>query len=158
MASLKAANATKYDNGGSGDTVISDGYIKSVEKVWIDSYAFATALTTAQSICIGVVPKGKHIREVTVYMPVTHSLPTLSTVWLQTGATVTAAGYFGSLKADGYQTSTYNGATAGTLRLASGYQDKSFDAEQKLYITIHPSDSAAIVSATGTIRSIIKWT
>ena len=30
---FKAANKTKYDAGGSGDNVIADGFIKTVEKV-----------------------------------------------------------------------------------------------------------------------------
>ena len=33
----EAANVAKYNAGGSGDNIIADGYIKTVEKVWIDS-------------------------------------------------------------------------------------------------------------------------
>ena len=39
--SVKASNVTKYNAGGSGDNIIADGYIKTVEKVWIDSYTIA---------------------------------------------------------------------------------------------------------------------
>lgn len=46
--STSAANATKYYAGGSGDNNIGNGFIKTVEKVWIDSYtiAFTNTLTT----------------------------------------------------------------------------------------------------------------
>ena len=37
----KSANLTKYDNGGTGDNIIPDGYIKTVEKVWIDTYTYS---------------------------------------------------------------------------------------------------------------------
>lgn len=159
MAELKSVNVTKYDAGGSGDSIISDGYIKSVEKVWIDSYVFTSALDTNDSICIGIVPAGKHITEVLVFMPSLHTLNTLSTLYLQTGATARLAGYYGTMKADGYQSITWNGATAATLRLAPASQDKEvLVGFEKLYITIQTSDADPITAASGTIRSIIRYT
>lgn len=156
MSSLNAANVTKYDAGGSGDNIISDGYIKSVEKVWIDSYALTAGLSTATSICIGIVPANAKITEVVVYMPALYVLDTLGTIYVQTGATVGAAGYYGTMKADGYQTTTYNPGTAWTLRLG-GLQHKTLSAAQKVYITL-VTDGDASTTLTGTVRSIIRYT
>jgi hypothetical protein len=68
MAYVKGTYVTKYDAGGSGDNIIPDGYIKSVEKVWIDTYAFTSANTIGSTLVIecAVIPKGKKITGVTV--------------------------------------------------------------------------------------------
>ena len=165
MSALKAANVTKYDAGGSGDDIISDGLIKTVEKVWIDSYVCTQTLATTDSICIGIVPASSHLTDVIVYLPATHSLDTLCTVYLSTGQTVATTTYFGSLVAAGFATTTHCGGTAATLRLAGAYMDKALPTdsttqvvETKLYITVHPSDSDSTVTTIGTIRSIIKYT
>lgn len=60
-----AANVTKYNAGGSGDNIISDGYIKTVEKVWIDSYTIAFTNTNS-TIDIAVLPENKKITSVAV--------------------------------------------------------------------------------------------
>jgi len=57
---VKAGNVTKYDAGGSGDNVIADGYIKTVEKVWIDSYTMAFTGTN-DTIHIAKLPANKKI-------------------------------------------------------------------------------------------------
>ena len=64
----KAANVTKYDAGGSGDNIIADGFIKTVEKVWIDSYTYSSSATigTGMIIDCAKVPKGKKITEIKV--------------------------------------------------------------------------------------------
>ena len=76
--STSAANLTKYFAGGSGDNVIADGYIRTVEKVWIDSYtiAFTNTLTTIQ---IAEIPENKKITSIVVEI-----LTTVS----QTGGTI----------------------------------------------------------------------
>ena len=68
----EAANVTKYNACGSGDNVISDGYIKTVEKVWIDSYTIAFTNTNT-TIDIAVVPKNKKITSVNVLINTTAS-------------------------------------------------------------------------------------
>ena len=65
MASVQAANVTKFNAGGSGDDVIADGYIKTVEKVWIDSYTFAFTDTNS-TIDIAVLPENKKITSIDV--------------------------------------------------------------------------------------------
>lgn len=158
MATLKAANVTKYDAGGSGDNVISDGYIKSVEKVWIDTYAVTAAIASTSSILIGYVPMGKRLKDVIVYMPAMTLLPTVGSVHLGTGATV-AAGVLGIMRSDNFAGETYPLSTTTTLRLSPGKQDTVLDtgSDVGIYLTIHISDGDT-ESTTGTIKSIIKYT
>jgi hypothetical protein len=68
MPTVKGTNVTKYDAGGSGDNVISDGYIKSVEKVWIDTYTYSSAKTIGAGLVIeiAVLPEGKKVTGVDV--------------------------------------------------------------------------------------------
>lgn len=67
MTTYKAANQTKYDAGGSGDNIIDDGYIKSVEKIWMDTFTMATLLTSNDTIQIATIPANKKITGVDVY-------------------------------------------------------------------------------------------
>ncbi len=64
-----AVNVTKYNAGGSGDNIIPDGFIKSVEKVWLDTFVFSSALTigTGMVIDIAVIPAGKKITGIEVW-------------------------------------------------------------------------------------------
>ena len=63
--STTASNTAKYAAGGSGDNIIADGYIKTVEKVWIDSYTFAFT-NTLTAIVIAELPENKKITSITV--------------------------------------------------------------------------------------------
>lgn len=163
MATLKAANVTKYDAGGSGDNYIADGYIKSVEKVWIDSFdSGTTALGTEDSICIGRVPANKKITEIVVYMPPLGDTATsLATVFLCTGASLlmTAAScFFGSMKMDGIALETWDIGTASTLRVRA---DKSLQVAPKdldIYIKIFLANELDVTLTGATIKSIIKYT
>lgn len=58
-----ATYVTKYQAGGSGDNIIPDGYIKTVEKVWIDTYTIAFTNTNT-TIDIAVLPENKKITSV----------------------------------------------------------------------------------------------
>ena len=58
---------TKYQAGGSGDDIVPDGYIKTVEKVWLDSYTIAFTNTNT-TIDIAVVPGNKKITSIDVYI------------------------------------------------------------------------------------------
>ena len=60
-----SANVTKYNAGGSGDNIIADGYIKTVEKVWIDSYTIAFTNTNT-TIDIAVLEANKKITSIDV--------------------------------------------------------------------------------------------
>ncbi len=74
----QASNVTKFTAGGSGDNIIADGYIKTVEKVWIDSYTIAFTNTNT-TIDIAVLEANKKITSIEAYIYTTVS---------QTGGTV----------------------------------------------------------------------
>lgn len=63
--SVKAANVTKVNAGGSGDNIVADGYIKTVEKVWIDSYTIAFTGTN-DTIHIAKLDENKKITSIVV--------------------------------------------------------------------------------------------
>jgi len=67
-----SSNVAKYKAGGSGDNVIADGYIKTVEKVWVDSYTIAFTNTNS-TIDIAVLPENKKITGIQVYIYATAS-------------------------------------------------------------------------------------
>lgn len=105
---VKCVNVTKYDAGGSGDNVIADGYIKSVPKVWIDTYALTAtsgpALTVGTMLLCGYIPENKKIIGCDVYFPAALS-----------GAAVTGTGTTISIGVK-----LASGATNGTLFLSGG--------------------------------------
>lgn len=63
---------TKYQAGGSGDNISPDGYIKTVEKVWIDSYTIAFTNTNT-TIDIAVLDKNKKVTGIDAYIYTTAS-------------------------------------------------------------------------------------
>ncbi len=63
---------TKYQAGGSGDNIIPDGYIKTVEKVWIDTYTIAFTNTNT-TIDIAVIPENKKITSIAAIINTTAS-------------------------------------------------------------------------------------
>jgi len=157
MATLKGTNVTKYDAGGSGDNVIADGFIKTVEKVWIDSYTITAAIATSSSLLIARIPKNKKITDIVVHMPVIAAAATNTTVYCCTGATTSKTTYFGTLIQGGdTQKLTFDGGTVATIRLAATDTKKmqALGADTGIYIMIDP----ATTITAGTIYSIVKYT
>lgn len=160
MTTVKATNVTKYDAGGSGDNCIADGYIKSVEKVWLDTYTFTTALTTTTSIKIATIPANKKITDVVVHMPVITAAATSCTCYLKTGSNTALTSYFGTLANDAgvaAQTVTFDGGTASTLRLnavAAGGAVTPIPTELDLYLLISPGTTIT----AGTMKTIVRYT
>lgn len=64
-----ATYLTKKDAGGSGDNVVPDGYIKSVEKVWLDTYVYSSASTVGATTLIefASIPVGKKVTGIEIY-------------------------------------------------------------------------------------------
>lgn len=62
----QAANVTKFNAPG-GDNIIADGYIKTVEKVWVDSYTIAFTNTNT-TIDIAVLPENKKITGISLVL------------------------------------------------------------------------------------------
>ncbi len=83
-----ATNVTKYNAGGSGDNIIPDGFIKSVEKVWLDTFVFSSAVTIGQGmvIDIAVIPQGKKITGIEVWGLKASAISATSTNALSIGA------------------------------------------------------------------------
>ena len=77
-----ATNVAKYDLGGTGDNIIADGFIKSVEKIWIDTYVFAAAIPSNTTVDIAVLPINKKVTGVSLLFPA------LSTGAALTGTTI----------------------------------------------------------------------
>lgn len=63
-----ATNLTKVDAGGSGNNIVPDGFIKSVEKVWLDTYVYSSAATIGSTMTIEIasIPQGKKITGVEI--------------------------------------------------------------------------------------------
>lgn len=79
MSTTRAGNVTKFVAGGSGDNIIADGYIRTVEKVWIDSYTIAFTGTN-ETIEVAVIPENKKITsiECQIYTTLTQTSGTVS--------------------------------------------------------------------------------
>ena len=64
---VKGANITKYDAGGSGDNIIANGQIKTVEKVWLDNYTLTSNITlTNTTISIATLPDGATLTDISI--------------------------------------------------------------------------------------------
>jgi len=160
MATVYASNVTKYNAGGSGDNIISDGYIKTVEKVWLDSYTIAFTATNS-TVDIAMIPSNKKITGIDVMIYTTAS-QTSGTISIGTAASATqflpatqithnntqsclsfpSGGAIGSVVADsqlewdlaGFQMIT--SGTTGTIRIAF----------------------SAWTMTTGTVKTIVRYT
>jgi hypothetical protein len=153
MASLYADNVTKVRAGGSGDNIVSDGYIKTVEKVWIDTYTASAVIPSTSSLCIGKIPKGKKLTDVIVHLPVLSGAATTSTVYLDTAATTSVTSWGGALVAQG-GVSGVDTATISTVRLGQTKAFAEMPEDVELFIMINP----ATTITAGTIKTIIKYT
>jgi len=157
MATIKGTNATLYDAGGSGDNIVPDGFIKTVEKVWIDSYVVSAAIPTTTSILIARIPKNKKVTDIVVHMPVVGAPATSSTLYCCTGATTSTSPYFGVLTLGGdAQKTTFDCGTASTLRLAGNgtKMGVALPADVGIYLVVSP----ATTITGGTIRTIVRYT
>lgn len=65
----KSVNVTRYDLGGSGSNIVPDGFIKAVEKVWIDTYTYSSAATIGNGMIVEIaqIPVGKKVTGIEVY-------------------------------------------------------------------------------------------
>ena len=155
MATLKSDNVTKYDAGGGGDNYIADGFIKSVEKIWIDTYTISAAIATTSSLLIARLLKNKKVTDIVVHMPVVGSPATNTTIYACTGATTAVTTYFGALTLNNQKT-TFDAGTTATLTL-TGLNTKIVTAlpvDAGIYLMINP----ATTITGGTITTIVRYT
>ena len=169
MASAYGANVTKVRAGGSGDNVVHDGFIKTVEKVWIDSYAYTSPdfARSSNSLVIARVPRGKKITDIIVHRPVSGAAATLMTIYCSYAAlaptSLTAS--LGTLRVDSQGKTAAVGSTMSTYRLDTAYigtivptTSTGTTEEMDIHITIGQTGDADIAGSTGTIKTIVKYT
>lgn len=154
MATVKSTNVTKFDAGGSGDNCIPDGYIKTVEKVWLDTYVVSAAIPTTTSIKIATIPANKKITDIVVHLPVLSAAATTSTVYACTGATTATTTFFGALKPFGTGAAAVATATVSTVALVADGAISALAAETSIYLMITP----ATTITAGTIKTIVRYT
>lgn len=152
----KSANVTKYDAGGSGDNVIPDGFIKSVEKVWVDSFTFSSASTIGSGMIVEIaqIPQGKKITSISVFGLAASLISATSTNAVSIGArygsaAVTNATQF--LAATTLGTATFNN---GALSANTGLMTELTGASHRIFLMF----TAASPSITaGTLYTIVRY-
>lgn len=166
-ASVNGSNVTKYNAGGSGDNIIGNGYIRSVEKVWIDDYTLTGNVTlTNTTIALAILPENAKITSVQVIVNTSIS-QTNGTVSLGFASDADAAGWGALLQAT---TITHNSTTSSISFPASGGLGAVVATAQD---QVKISGFAQVISGTqntvalklnnwtmttGTIRSIVRYT
>lgn len=171
MVNYNATNVALYNLGGSGDNMIADGYVRAVEKVWIDSYVFSTAsaalLTTADTLCIGIIPANKKIVGCEVILPTSFAPttcainvgPSYNTSLLISNSTCYAPGTNSTITANPWKVTinNVNGQNFVTTSSTSSVSGGTI-----LTYTNHPiflSLSVAMTTPTaGTIQTILRYT
>jgi hypothetical protein len=169
--STSASNLTKFYAGGSGDNVIADGYIKTVEKVWIDSYtiAFTNTLTTIQ---IAELPENKKITSIVVDILTTASQTsgTISIGYVMDTTDILAAG--GCVNFMGATTLTHN-LTKTSISLPGGSTEGGTSTSGTTTFVMKSGGFQSVTGGTqttigiklnnwtmtsGTIKTIIRYT
>lgn len=164
---VKGTNVTKFDAPG-GDNIIADGYVKAVEKVWLDDYTLTSNVTlTNTTISLATLPKNKKITgiDIVIETSVSQTSGNLS-VGFSTDAD---AATFGSLMGAGIIT---HNETLTTIRLPmqspiDGVVDYDANFLGKmagfLFVTTGTQVTIALklnnwTMTTGTIKSIVRYT
>lgn len=153
-------NVTKYNAGGSGDNCIADGYIKTVEKVWLDNYTIAFTLTKT-TLDIAIIPTNKKLTSVEVMIETSTSQTSGS---LALGFSEDAA--YGTIMA---QTDITHNKTATTIKLPGGILNNlnadgsvcKIGAFQKVITGTQTTITLQLnnwTMTTGTIKSIVRYT
>ena len=159
-----SSNVTKYNAGGSGDNIIADGYIKTVEKVWIDSYTIAFTNTNT-TIDIAVLPENKKVTGISVLINTTAS-QTSGTVSIGYSTDANVTTFFPAT------TVTHNltrsgivlpsGGILGTAVAALGQPDNFVDAGFQA-VTAGTATTISVklnnwTMTTGTVKTIVRYT
>lgn len=160
----QAGNVTKFTAGGSGDNIVPDGYIKTVEKVWIDSYTIGFTNTNT-TIDIAVLPPNKKITGVTAYIYTTASQTNgtvsigfnsdsavsslMAPVTISHNLTATSLNLWGS------GITQFATATSGTVSVGalSGFQLVTSGTQTTVAIKLNNW-----TSTTGTVKTVVRYT
>lgn len=154
---------TKYQAGGSGDNYIPDGYIKTVEKVWIDTYTIAFTNTNT-TIDIAVLPLNKKVTGIQAEIYSTAS---------QTNGTV-SIGFSTDAAVDTFLSATTlsHNLTRTTIELPGGLNSPATSTSTTLFVgTMNgfqfvTTGTQVTVSlklnnwtmTTGTVKTIVRYT
>ena len=147
-----ATRVTKYKAGGSGDNVIKDGYIKTVEKVWIDEYTNTATIATNSTLTIAKIPSGKKITGVEVILPTL--VPTNATISIglkdsDTGGTTNHTLFLAATEIGANKNLRAN---TGIPKATTANEGKT---EAEVYLRF---GAAAITTTDATIATIVKYT
>ena len=161
-----ATNVALYNLGGSGDNMIPDGYIRAVEKVWLDTYVWtgsAGCLGTSDTVLIGVIPANKKIIDVKVVLPTTYA-PTTATVSVGVSSVTGSStfisawnfvqGYTASINVSPVSTTGFYVTTQSTLAVSGGAA--VVQAMTNIYLSV--GTTAMTTPTAGTIATIIRYT
>ena len=171
MVNYNAANVALYQLGASGSNAIPDGYVRTTEKVWIDSYVYSTAstanMTTGDTLIIGYIPAGKKIIGCEVYFPTTFAPvtclinvgPSYSTSLLISSATVNVTAVTaGSLNYNKVSMNNPAGfafvCTSSTTAVSGGTILQNVNTP--IYLSF--SGVALTTPTSGTISTILRYT
>ncbi len=169
MSSVYGANVTKVRAGGSGDNYVHDGFIKTVEKVWIDSYAYTSPdwARSSNSLVIARVPRGKKITDIVVHCPTFGGAGTATTIYCSYAALAPTSltPSLGTLRIDTQGKTAAIATTMATFRLDTAYigtvvptTSTGVTDELDIHITLGTTGDADISGSTGTLKTIVKWT
>ncbi len=163
---VKGQNVTKYDAGGSGDNIIPDGYVKTVEKVWMDNYTLTSVITlTNTTISLATLPLNKKITSIDIIIE-TSASQTSGTVAVGFSTDADAAA-FGSLMAP---TNITHNLTVTTISLPCGGVVNNLNADsgvpkiagfQKVITGTQVTIALKLnnwTMTTGSVKSIVRYT
>ena len=152
----KSANVTKYDAGGSGDNCIADGYIKTVEKVWIDTFAYTATATIGIGTVIecAIIPAGKKITGITVVG--LGALSATSTNTIQIGTKIAAGTSHATLFLAATTFGAASLAAAGTvLNATSNIPYELTGGTNRIFLLFAAANPSITV---GTLTTIVRYT
>ena len=153
---------TKYQAGGSGDNIVPDGYIKTVEKVWLDSYTIAFTNTNT-TIDIAVLDANKKVTSISAYIYTT-AAQTSGTVSigfstdaavdsLLAPTTITHNATVTSIQLWGGGLGAQNLTTAATFGALGGFQLVTGGTQVTVSLKLNNW-----TMTTGTVKTVVRYT
>lgn len=147
---VSTANATQYtkfiSGGEASANYIPDGYIKSIEKIWLDTYVFTAIIPSGCTVTIASVPANKKITDVKVFFPV------LSTGAASTGTTISLG-----ITSSAAKFLSAGEACAGIYNLSANDGIGYVTSSNPTLVTML-FDRIATTTTAGTITTIVKYT
>lgn len=163
---VAGANITKYNAGGSGDNIIANGQIRTVEKIWLDNYTLTGVITlTNTTISIATLPEGATLTDIHVVVAtsIAQSSGTIGLGW----ASDADAANWGSIMSETdishnrtVSTVSLYGGIDGNLILAgnnavkiSGVQQAASGTRNTIAVKLNNW-----TMSTGTLKTIVRYT